>query len=119
MVPVLALETSTLTFIGHNWGHFRASKETENPGASTKEILGILRPALMSCFIALIFEVVLFAALFVHGIHAFSYYLSGSTNVATISQRMLLIGPIYSMGWAIKSELFCLLHHLDGIFIKR
>ncbi|CAG8422351.1 unnamed protein product, partial [Penicillium salamii] len=88
MVPVLALETSTLTFIGHNWGHFRASKETENPRASTKEILGILRPALMSCFIALIFEVVLFAALFVHGIHAFAYYLSGSTNVATISQRM-------------------------------
>ncbi|KAJ6126225.1 hypothetical protein N7471_010718 [Penicillium samsonianum] len=88
MVPVLALETSTLTFIGHNWGHFRASKETENPGASIKGILGILRPALMSCFIALIFEVVLFAALSVHGIHAFAYYLSGSTNVATISQRM-------------------------------
>ncbi|CAG8277962.1 unnamed protein product [Penicillium salamii] len=88
MVPILALETSTLTFVGHNWGYFRASKAAENPVASTKEILGILRPALVSCFMALIFEVVLFAALPVNDIQGFAYYLSGSTNVSIISQRM-------------------------------
>jgi Na+-driven multidrug efflux pump len=39
MVPVQALEASTLTFVGHNWGMFRAEKGTEYPRASRREIL--------------------------------------------------------------------------------
>ena len=39
MVPVQALETSTLAFVGHNWAFFRASKESEYPTASRKEVL--------------------------------------------------------------------------------
>lgn len=40
MVPVQALETSTLAFVGHNWAFFRASKESQYPKASRKEVLG-------------------------------------------------------------------------------
>ena len=40
MVPVQALEASTLAFVGHNWGHFRAAQQTEHPPATRKEILG-------------------------------------------------------------------------------
>ncbi|CEJ62532.1 hypothetical protein PMG11_11029 [Penicillium brasilianum] len=68
MVPVQALETSTLAFVGHNWAFFRASKEAQYPKASRKEVLGILRPALMSCLVGLVYEVVLFASLSVQGV---------------------------------------------------
>lgn len=42
MVPVQALEASTLTFVGHQWGRFRASHQTNHPRprASRAEILG-------------------------------------------------------------------------------
>ncbi|OKO97560.1 hypothetical protein PENSUB_10354 [Penicillium subrubescens] len=39
MVPVQALESSTLAFVGHAWGAFRASSDTTHPRASRKEIL--------------------------------------------------------------------------------
>ena len=41
MVPVQALEASTLTFVGHNWGRFRASVgvEIRRPKASKYDIL--------------------------------------------------------------------------------
>jgi Na+-driven multidrug efflux pump len=39
MVPVQALEASTLAFVGHNWGLFRAEKGTAYPQASQSEIL--------------------------------------------------------------------------------
>ena len=42
MVPVNALEASTLTFVGHNWGRFRAGVgvEVRRPKASKKDVLG-------------------------------------------------------------------------------
>lgn len=40
MVPVHALEASTLTFVGHRWGMYRASQDYEHPRASRKEIMG-------------------------------------------------------------------------------
>jgi len=42
MVPVQALEASTLAFVGHNWGTFRATRQIEYPRATRKEILGML-----------------------------------------------------------------------------
>lgn len=39
MVPVQALESSTLAFVSHAWGSFRASSDTTHPRASRKEIL--------------------------------------------------------------------------------
>jgi Na+-driven multidrug efflux pump len=40
MVPVQALEASTLTFVGHNWGRFRAQVGVANkrPRASLKDL---------------------------------------------------------------------------------
>ena len=41
MVPVQALESSTLAFVGHSWGHFRATRQIEYPRATRKEVLGM------------------------------------------------------------------------------
>ena len=43
MVPVQALQTSTLTFVGHNWGQWRSQTgaERRRPKASVKDIYGI------------------------------------------------------------------------------
>lgn len=40
MVPVEALEASTLAFVGHNWGLFRAMQQVQRPRASRRDILG-------------------------------------------------------------------------------
>ncbi|KAJ6003681.1 hypothetical protein N7522_006373 [Penicillium canescens] len=88
MVPVQALEASTLAFVGHNWGRFRAFKDAEYPKASYREVLRILRPALLSGSIALFFETVLFASLSARGISAFAFYLSRSADVARTAQTM-------------------------------
>lgn len=40
MIVVHALEASTLTFVGHNWGHFRSSRGAEYPRASRADIWG-------------------------------------------------------------------------------
>ncbi|CAG8099275.1 unnamed protein product [Penicillium salamii] len=107
MVPVQALETSTLTFMGHNWGVYRASKSNEQPRASRKEILGkneakipyrnpillthfpeVIRPSLRSSLIVLVFETVTCIVLSLRGIEAFARYLSGSNAVAKITQTM-------------------------------
>ncbi|KAB8247385.1 hypothetical protein BDV35DRAFT_404458 [Aspergillus flavus] len=68
MVPVQALEQSTLTFVGHNWGVWRdrAGVEIRYPKATKSDIM----------------------ALSIRGIQGFAYYLSGSTVVAQITQRI-------------------------------
>lgn len=110
MVPVHALEASTLTFVGHRWGMYRASQDYEHPRASRKEIMGknadwrimvilgssfslifsteIMQPALKSCLIVLLFETVMCIALSLRGIEAFARYLSRSRVVARITQTM-------------------------------
>ncbi|OOO09758.1 hypothetical protein OAory_01055660 [Aspergillus oryzae] len=90
MVPVQALEQSTLTFVGHNWGVWRdrAGVEIRYPKATKSDIMDICRPAFTSCGIALVFEVILCIALSIRGIQGFAYYLSGSTVVAQITQRI-------------------------------
>ncbi|EPS27027.1 hypothetical protein PDE_01968 [Penicillium oxalicum 114-2] len=88
MVPVQALESSTLAFVGHAWGAFRAASDTNHPTASRKEILTIVRPALLSCVMAAAFETVICIALSVHGIQNFAHYLSQSNDVAAVTQEM-------------------------------
>ena len=90
MVPVQALEASTLTFVGHNWGKWRAAVgvEVARPKALRADLLGIVRPALVSCAIALAIEVAICIALSTRGMQAFAYYLSGSEAVAEITQTM-------------------------------
>ena len=47
MVPVQALEASTLTFVGHNWGQWRArvGVNLRRPKASRSDILGTFFPS--------------------------------------------------------------------------
>jgi hypothetical protein len=42
MVPVQALEATTLTFVGHAWGKWRAEVRStlKNPKASKEDLLG-------------------------------------------------------------------------------
>ncbi|KAL9119008.1 MAG: hypothetical protein Q9187_004435, partial [Circinaria calcarea] len=90
MVPVQALEASTLTFVGHNWGKWRArvGVEIRRPKASKADILGIIRPALVSSIIALVFEVIMCICLSTRGMQPFAYYLSQSPRVAEITETM-------------------------------
>ncbi|MCJ1473309.1 hypothetical protein MMC13_001960 [Lambiella insularis] len=90
MVPVQALEASTLTFVGHNWGRWRArvGVDIKRPRASRSDLIAIIRPALLSCLIALVVEVIICIALSTRGMQAFAYYLSGSETVAEITQTM-------------------------------
>ncbi|KAI4769000.1 hypothetical protein E4T52_15930 [Aureobasidium sp. EXF-3400] len=71
MVPVQALEATTLTFIGHAWGEWR--KEVD---------------ALRSCVIALAVEVPLCIFMSEYGARRFAFYLSESHTVSEITAKM-------------------------------
>ncbi|KAE8450667.1 hypothetical protein EG329_006012 [Mollisiaceae sp. DMI_Dod_QoI] len=90
MVPVQSLEASTLTFIGHAWGVWRAGvgPTLRKPKATRKELLFITHAAWVSCAVALAIEIPFCIFLSFWGIKSFAYYLSGSDAVATITQHM-------------------------------
>lgn len=107
MVPVQALEASSLTFIGHAWGRWRASVGVEQvrAKATRAELLGkafhsfclrslifipaeITRPAFTSALIAVMVEVPLCIMLALWGARPFAYYLSRSEVVAEITEKM-------------------------------
>ncbi|KAK0115524.1 hypothetical protein ONS95_000198 [Cadophora gregata] len=90
MVPVQALEASTLTFVGHAWGKWRnqVGPERERAKATKKDLSVITRPAWISCIIALAIEIPFCIFLSIWGIDGFAFYLSQSEPVANITQRM-------------------------------
>ncbi|KAL8868233.1 MAG: hypothetical protein Q9174_005121 [Haloplaca sp. 1 TL-2023] len=63
MVPVQALEASTLAFVGHNWGQWRATvgANVHRAKASKRDLIGM---------------------------QGFAFYLSGSTDVALVTTKM-------------------------------
>ena len=90
MVPVQALEATSLTFIGHRWGQWRRSfgSSTRRASAEWSTILYLIKPALVSIIIALAVEVPLCVFLALWGAHPFARYLSGSDAVAEITAHM-------------------------------
>ncbi|KAL8963417.1 MAG: hypothetical protein Q9183_005013, partial [Haloplaca sp. 2 TL-2023] len=107
MVPVQALEASTLAFVGHSWGQWRAAvgANVQRAKASKRDLLsmsrskkyqirmmligeGIAYPGLISCAIALVVEVPICIALSLRGMEGFAFYLSGSTDVASVTTKM-------------------------------
>jgi Na+-driven multidrug efflux pump len=89
MVPVQALEATSLTFIGHRWGSFRlTSTSTRRPVVPAKQLLKIVQPALISILIALLIEIPLCLFLALFGARPFARYLSGSDTVAKITAHM-------------------------------
>ncbi|KAM3425238.1 hypothetical protein BST61_g7190 [Cercospora zeina] len=59
MVPVQALEATTLAFVGHAWGAWRSlvGTQTHKPKASRQQLKAIAKPAFVSCLIGLAVEV--------------------------------------------------------------
>ncbi|OAA77878.1 hypothetical protein LEL_04701 [Akanthomyces lecanii RCEF 1005] len=91
MVPVQALEQTSLTFTGHLWGAFRHSigTSTLQPVVNDlRTILPIMRPAAASILLALIFEVPVCLFLSFFGARPFARYLSGSDEVADVTAMM-------------------------------
>ncbi|KXJ85946.1 hypothetical protein Micbo1qcDRAFT_220071 [Microdochium bolleyi] len=98
MVPVQALEATSLTFIGHRWGDWRrnisdnpptSSQTTKTPAARLTDILNIAKPALISVGCALTVEVPLCIFLSVFGARPFAMYLSGgAAPVADVTAHM-------------------------------
>ncbi|KAI3321679.1 hypothetical protein HD806DRAFT_545877 [Xylariaceae sp. AK1471] len=73
MVPVNALEATSLQFIGHRWG---------------QQVFWITRPVLLSLAIALAVEVPIAIFLSLFGARAFALYISGSKDVANVTAYM-------------------------------
>ncbi|KAI6087753.1 hypothetical protein F4821DRAFT_235821 [Hypoxylon rubiginosum] len=91
MVPVQALEATSLVFIGHRWGSWRRhiGKMTRRPGrVPLQTIIRIANPALVSLAIALTIEVPLAIFLSIWGARSFAYYLSQADEVADITAYM-------------------------------
>jgi Na+-driven multidrug efflux pump len=91
MVPVLALEATSLAFVGHRWGAFRREigVRTRQPsGVTFRTLLHIAKPALLSAALAIAVEVPLAIFLSIWGARPFARYLSGSDEVADVTAYM-------------------------------
>ncbi|OAA63655.1 hypothetical protein SPI_03818 [Niveomyces insectorum RCEF 264] len=91
MVPVQALEATSLTFIGHSWGAWRHGIGIDNrhpDAAAFSTVLTIVKPALRSLSLALAVEVPLALILSFCGARPFARYLSGSDAVADVTAYM-------------------------------
>ncbi|KAK5126067.1 hypothetical protein LTR85_011422 [Meristemomyces frigidus] len=85
MVPVQALEATSLTFVGHAWGAWRrlVGLDARRPTATSKQLR-----ALVSCLIGLAVEVPLCLFLSFYGARRFAHYISGSVPVSLITEKM-------------------------------
>ncbi|PHH90499.1 hypothetical protein CDD83_3494 [Cordyceps sp. RAO-2017] len=90
MIPVSALEATTLTFVGHNWGRWRreTGRTTVRPRASLQSLYRISRPAFVSVALALAFEVPICILMSLVGVRPFARYISGSDETAVVTERM-------------------------------
>ncbi|KAF4592485.1 hypothetical protein GQ602_002784 [Ophiocordyceps camponoti-floridani] len=90
MVPVSALEATTLTFVGHEWGRWRHEMVMSMGRwyASYASLLRIFRPARLSTILALAFEVPVCIFMSMGGIRYFTRQLSGSDAVALVAEKM-------------------------------
>ncbi|KPM42499.1 hypothetical protein AK830_g4034 [Neonectria ditissima] len=90
MVPVQALEATSLQFISHEWGDWRRAVgvNARRPNATRKQVYAIVRPALRSLLLALIVEVPVAICLSRVGARPFARYLSGSDEVADVTAYM-------------------------------
>ncbi|CAN9239545.1 unnamed protein product [Alternaria sp. RS040] len=92
MVPVMALEATTLTFVGHSWGALRASivgvSRFAKPQVTRRQLWDVTRWALYSVVIVLMVEIPLCLVMSFAGTEPFARYLSGSEEVARITARM-------------------------------
>ncbi|KAL4868399.1 hypothetical protein BDV12DRAFT_169678 [Aspergillus spectabilis] len=86
MVPVQALEATTLAFVGHAWG--RLKQRTDNDRWSWTSAYTVTRPALLSVAIAIAFEIPLLIFMSLFGCKSFAFWLSQSDTVSNIVEHM-------------------------------
>ncbi|KAL9625584.1 MAG: hypothetical protein Q9160_000297 [Pyrenula sp. 1 TL-2023] len=90
MVPVQAMEATSLAFIGHAWGEWRKElgRNVRRPKATWKVLKPLITPALISSAIVLTVEVPLCIFLSLFGVRPFAQFLSNSAPVAAITAHM-------------------------------
>ncbi|SMR50504.1 unnamed protein product [Zymoseptoria tritici ST99CH_1E4] len=89
MVPVQALEATSLVFVAHAWGSWRAVNSTSNrPRVTRNDLLKIVRPALTSSAIALAAEVPICLFLSFYAARRFALFISADDEVAAITEHM-------------------------------
>ncbi|EWC48078.1 hypothetical protein DRE_02657 [Drechslerella stenobrocha 248] len=91
MVPVQALEASSVTFVGHKWGAWRAKvgSHLRRAKAEWLDIYRIAQPAIRSLAIVFFIEIMLFIILtYTGGVRSFAFYLSDSETVSEITAMM-------------------------------
>jgi hypothetical protein len=88
----MALEATTLTFVGHAWGEVQARlADTARSGAlvvTRRHVWAVVRWACYAVAIVLVVEIPLCLAMSFAGARNFARYLSGSEEVARITVRM-------------------------------
>lgn len=111
MVPVQALEATTLTFVGHNWGSWRrlVGINERRPTASRQQLRMIIHPALRSCLIALAVEIPMCLFLSFYGARRFAWYLSKSVAVSLITAKMWKTIDWCYICYAVSTQLAALL----------
>ncbi|KAL7409276.1 hypothetical protein BDY24DRAFT_408114 [Mrakia frigida] len=91
MVPVYALEATSNAFVGHRWGIYKERRLAEGrvgQRGSWKDVRFVAFPALRSAAIALAVEVPLLLIMTFAAVKPFAFYLSGSEEVAVVTQKM-------------------------------
>ena len=91
MVPVQALEATTLAFVGHLWGDWRREigKEQRRPGRTPiRTILAIIKPSMISVVIALVVEIPIAIFLSFWGARAFARFLGQPDEIADVTAYM-------------------------------
>lgn len=90
MIPVMALEQTSLAFIGHAWGAWRQRIGVGNlqPKMDRVDAFVIIRPAIISLVIAVVIEVPLCLVFTFAAAKPFARYLSDSDEIAEITAMM-------------------------------
>ncbi|KAL4984092.1 hypothetical protein BDW68DRAFT_190759 [Aspergillus falconensis] len=86
MVPVQALEATTLTFVGHAWGQLK--QKDDGRRRSWISLYRIIRPAILSGIIVLAVEIPLLIFMSLSGCESFAFWLSQSERVSEIVTHM-------------------------------
>lgn len=91
MVPSNALEGASATFVGHNWGIFRAKhplRSVLGPRMPFKQLYPIVRHALYSVGIVFVVEIILLIMMAAGVAYPYAYYLSEDEEVASLAATM-------------------------------
>ncbi|KAL3455945.1 hypothetical protein BJX64DRAFT_297115 [Aspergillus heterothallicus] len=107
MVPVMAAEATTLTFVGHAWGHLK--QRGGRRGSGCLNLYVVTRPALLSVAIVVAIEIPLLIFMSLYGCESFAFWLSNSRPVARIVENMWRTIDWCYILYAISTQLAALL----------